>query len=89
MNLLAGALQAEGSRTLGATAAAVPGVVPGVDSQPSLRLLLLQSANRPLHAPAQVPAAQLGVMWLAEQRFPQPPQLLTSLLKGMEPQLPG
>jgi hypothetical protein len=51
-------------------------------SQPSVSLLLLQSAKPAVQTPLQLPAAQLCVaMWLAEQPLPQVPQLAGSVAR--------
>ncbi len=48
-------------------------------SQPSVNLLLLQSAKPALQVPLQTPAPHDLVRLAPEQTWPQPPQLLTSL----------
>ncbi len=52
-------------------------------SQPSVRLLPLQSANPGSHAPLQTPALQEGVTWLDEQAEGQLPQWLGSELRSV------
>ena len=50
-------------------------------SQPSARLLALQSAKPALHTPcSQEPATQVRMMFVLAQTAPQPPQLLVSVL---------
>jgi hypothetical protein len=51
-------------------------------SQPSVCLLLLQSANPAVHTPLQTPAPQVRVaMLFAEQTAPHAPQLFGSVLR--------
>src|SRR5579871_2991620 len=55
-------------------------VVPSATSQPSVSLLLLQSAKPGLQVPLQRPAAHVGLaMLLFEHFLPHPPQLLASV----------
>jgi hypothetical protein len=50
-------------------------------SQPSICLLLLQSAKPAAQVPVQLPLLHRGVViWLEEQTIPHPPQLFTLLL---------
>ncbi len=55
----------------------LPVLVPVLISQPSVFLLLLQSAKPALQVPLHTPPLQVGeAMPLLEQTAPQPPQLL-------------
>jgi hypothetical protein len=55
-----------------------PGSVSTFVSQPSVCLLLLQSANPGAHVPSQIPIEHAGVMSWLEQTTLQPPQFATS-----------
>src|SRR5207245_2952164 len=53
-------------------------------SQPSVSLLLLQSAEPGLQAPLQTPAAHVGLATLlVEHAWPQPPQLILSAARAV------
>jgi len=53
----------------------VPGLLAMFDSQPSVSLLLLQSANPAAHVPVQTPPVHVGVgMLFPEQTLGQAPQ---------------